>query len=180
MPLIRNAICPTVDLHEVLPEIYNLKGRWGRADTLNSKSHSSRSRGFFENIKCQIRHLMLDKVSYMAYYKAEKGAKTMERPLQRLTVVALKKLGRDLKDARRRRRISMRLLAERAAISLSTLNRIERGDPAVSMAHYASVIFTLGLLENLRNLADITQDPVGRHLEDEHLPKRIHPAKNYV
>ena len=104
----------------------------------------------------------------------------MERPLQRLTVVALKKLGRDLKDARRRRHISMRLLAERAAISLSTLNRIERGDPAVSMAHYASVIFTLGLLENLRNLADITQDPVGRHLEDEHLPKRIHPAKNYV
>ena len=26
MPLIRNAICPAVDLHEVLPEIYNLKG----------------------------------------------------------------------------------------------------------------------------------------------------------
>ncbi len=26
MPLLRNAICPAVDLHEVLPEIYNLKG----------------------------------------------------------------------------------------------------------------------------------------------------------
>ena len=104
----------------------------------------------------------------------------MERPLQRLSVIALKKLGGDLKDARRRRRIPMKLMAERAAVSLSTLNRIERGDPTVSIAHYTSIIFTLGLLGNLRDLVDISHDPVGQSLQDEQLPKRIHPPKSYV
>lgn len=46
---------------------------------------------------------------------------------------ALKKLGAGLHDARRRRRrLPMAVLAERAFTSRSTLQRIESGDPAVS------------------------------------------------
>ena len=41
----------------------------------------------------------------------------------------LRKLGADLCDARRRRRIPMALMAERANISRTTLHRIEREIP---------------------------------------------------
>ena len=45
---------------------------------------------------------------------------------------ALRKLGHDIKDARRRRRIPMEIAAQRASISKPTLIRVERGDPLPS------------------------------------------------
>ena len=45
---------------------------------------------------------------------------------------ALRKLGHDIRDARRRRRIPVAILAERASISRMTLNKVEKGDPGVS------------------------------------------------
>lgn len=86
---------------------------------------------------------------------------------------SLRKLGADLRDARRRRRIPMQLMAERAMISRGTLHRVEKGSPEVSMGIYATVLFILGLDKPLRNIADITQDPVGLNLDEERLPKRI-------
>lgn len=49
-------------------------------------------------------------------------------PVQR----ALKKLGRNLQDAKKRRRNPMHLTAERASISRGTLSKIEKGDEGVS------------------------------------------------
>ena len=89
----------------------------------------------------------------------------------------LRKLGQDISDARKRRRIPMALLAERAGILPATLSKIERGMPTVSMGAYASVLFTLGLLDRLRDLADINYDAAGRMLEEERLPKRIRLSK---
>lgn len=86
---------------------------------------------------------------------------------------ALRKLGEDLRDARRRRRIPMALLAERAQISRTTLTKVEQGDPSVSLGIYASVLFSLGLIERLAALADPGLDPVGLQLEQEQLPQRI-------
>jgi transcriptional regulator with XRE-family HTH domain len=86
---------------------------------------------------------------------------------------ALRKLGQDIRDARRRRRIPVAILAERASISRMTLNRIEKGDAAVSIGSYATVLFALGLIDRLAQLADATQDTIGRELEEEHLPERI-------
>ena len=57
---------------------------------------------------------------------------------------ALRKFGADIKDARRRRRISVAVMAERASISRVTLNKIEKGDPGVSLGSYAMVLFILG------------------------------------
>ena len=42
---------------------------------------------------------------------------------------ALRKLGHDIRDARRRRRIPVAILAQRASISRMTLNKVEKGDP---------------------------------------------------
>jgi len=92
-----------------------------------------------------------------------------------LTVTrSLRKLGDDIRNARRRRRISTKLMAERAGISRPTLRKVEEGDPAVSLGIYASVLFVLGMSDRLEELADVTKDPVGRELEEEDLPERIH------
>lgn len=90
---------------------------------------------------------------------------------------ALRKLGQDMRDARRRRRIPTKILAQRAGMSRTTLNKIEAGNPGVSMAHYATVLFVLGLANRLSDLADLRYDTVGQHLEEEALPKRIRLAR---
>lgn len=90
---------------------------------------------------------------------------------------ALRKLGQDIADARRRRRVTMALLAERAGVLPKTLSKIEHGDPSVSMGGYASVLFALGLTDRLKNVADADYDKVGRAMEEEHLPKRVRLPK---
>jgi transcriptional regulator with XRE-family HTH domain len=86
---------------------------------------------------------------------------------------ALRKLGHDIRDARRRRRIPVAILAERASISRTTLNKAEKGDPGVSLGTYATILFALGMVDRLADVADPRHDAVGRELEEENLPKRI-------
>ena len=90
---------------------------------------------------------------------------------------ALRKLGRDLRDARRRRRIPVALAAQRASISRTTLLKLEKGDPGVALGICATVLFVLGLSERLADVADPTSDAVGLRLEEEHLPQRIRGAR---
>ena len=86
---------------------------------------------------------------------------------------ALRKLGADIRDARRRRRIPTAIMAERAFISRMTLNRAEKGDPGVSLGIYATVLFVLGMTDRLADLCDPRHDAVGLSLEEERLPQRI-------
>jgi len=86
---------------------------------------------------------------------------------------ALRKLGGDIRDARLRRRIPVAVAAERASISRMTLSKAEKGDPGVALGIYATVLFVLGLVDRLGELADAKNDPTGLQLEEEHLPKRI-------
>ncbi len=86
---------------------------------------------------------------------------------------ALRKLGRDIRDARRRRRIPVTVMAERASISRMTLNRVEKGEAGVSMGAYATVLFVLGMADRVGALADVREDDVGLELEEERLPQRI-------
>jgi hypothetical protein len=88
-------------------------------------------------------------------------------------VRALRKLGQDMRDARKRRRIPVSILAERASISRMTLHKIEKGEAGVSMGNYATVLFALGMVERLADVADPSHDNVGRQLEEERLPDRI-------
>jgi transcriptional regulator with XRE-family HTH domain len=89
---------------------------------------------------------------------------------------ALRKLGQDIRDARRRRRLPMAIVMQRASISKPTLIKIERGDPTVSIAHYATVLFVIGMVDRLADLVDPKNDLVGLQLEEENLPKRIRGA----
>jgi DNA-binding XRE family transcriptional regulator len=89
---------------------------------------------------------------------------------------ALRKLGKDIKDARRRRRIPVSIAAERASVSKNTLLNIEKGDPGVAIGLYATVLFVMGMVERLADIADVKDDAVGLQLEEEQLPQRIRSA----
>lgn len=90
---------------------------------------------------------------------------------------ALRRLGRDIKVARIRRNLTMETVAKRAFTSRPTLQRIERGDPGVGIGIYAGVLHALGLLENLRALADPHHDEIGLAYMDENLPQRARPKQ---
>jgi len=94
---------------------------------------------------------------------------TLPLPVRR----AIKKLGEDIADARKRRRISTSTMAQRAMISRSTLSRLEKGDPAVSFGVFATVLFLLGMTERIADIADVTHDRLGLDIETESLPLRI-------
>jgi DNA-binding XRE family transcriptional regulator len=82
-----------------------------------------------------------------------------------------------LQEARKRRRIPTKLAAERASISRTTLNKIEKGDEGVSLGAYAKVLFTMGMIQQLADLVDPRFDRLGLVLEAERLPKRIRIPK---
>ena len=86
---------------------------------------------------------------------------------------ALRSLGADMRAARLRRRIPMSIIAERASISRATLDKIEKGEGGVSIGSYATVLFVLGLVDRLGEIAALQNDPLGMRLEAEALPRRI-------
>lgn len=97
------------------------------------------------------------------------SSKSLPLPIKR----ALRKLGSDIADARKRRRISTMTMAERAMISRTTLVKVESGDPGVSFGISATVLFVLGMTDRLADIADASYDLTGLDLERENLPKRI-------
>lgn len=97
-----------------------------------------------------------------------------------VVIQALKKLGGDLKDARRRRRIKVELMAERLGVTHSTLNRMEKGAPTVSMGTYLTAIYSLDpdKLHEFVNLFSREKDVLGQTIQDRALPQRIRgPSK---
>ena len=90
---------------------------------------------------------------------------------------ALKKLGRDLALARRKRRISAADMAARIFVSRDTLWRMERGDPAVSVGAFSTALFVLGLKDRFERLAEPGEDELGMALDEERIPRRIRKRK---
>jgi len=82
----------------------------------------------------------------------------------------MKRFGERLKLARLRRRLSLAMVAERAAISKPTLVQMEKGNPAVSMGSYYSVMRVYGLETDFSNLAN--DDELGRRIQDNSLPRK--------
>ncbi len=67
----------------------------------------------------------------------------------------------------------MARVAAQAAISRSTLYKVERGNPGVSMGIYAAVLESYGLLARLEDVADQRWDRAGLAFEAARLPQRI-------
>jgi DNA-binding XRE family transcriptional regulator len=88
---------------------------------------------------------------------------------------ALKRLGANLKDARRRRRIKSQLMADRLGVTRTTLKRMEDGLPGVGIGVYATAIYALdpGKLDVLADILSREKDTLGQIVSDRALPKRI-------
>src|SRR5262245_11405652 len=90
---------------------------------------------------------------------------------------ALAQLGKDLRAARLRRRMAAADLAVRAGTSLSTIVRLEKGDPGVGIGTFADVLVALGLIQRLGDLVDIRNDELGLALTSERAPRRAPAAR---
>ena len=90
---------------------------------------------------------------------------------------ALRKLGRDLALARRKRGISTRDMAERLFVSRDTLWRLERGDAGVALGTLATAAFILQLIEPFSNLAEPSRDELALRLDERRLPQRIRRSR---
>jgi len=90
---------------------------------------------------------------------------------------ALRKLGRDLSLARRKRGISTLDMAARLFVSRATLWRLERGDPTVALGTLVTAAFVLNLHDRLANLASPASDELALSLDESRLPQRIHHPK---
>ena len=83
----------------------------------------------------------------------------------------LTRLGRNICTARLRRRLSMEALAERVGISRYVLADIEKGKPTTAIAAYLGALWVLGLLRDMREVADPDRDEEGKILERARSPK---------
>jgi len=76
----------------------------------------------------------------------------------------LEQMGENIKLARKRRKLTVMQVAERAGIDRSTLYYIEKGNPSVSLGAYFNVLRVLGLHDDFLKLA--SDDEFGRKLQD--------------
>lgn len=90
---------------------------------------------------------------------------------------SLAKFGADLSIARRKRRLTVAMMCERLGVSKATWQRMEKGDPTVSMGAYAQALFVLGFGEPFLDLIDQRNDEQGLLVDVEHLPKRVVPPR---
>jgi transcriptional regulator with XRE-family HTH domain len=86
---------------------------------------------------------------------------------------SLRKLGRDIALARRKRRLTVEMMLERTGLSKATYARVEHGEASVGMGAYAMALHALGLGPALGDLADPRGDDAGLLMEEARLPKRV-------
>lgn len=85
----------------------------------------------------------------------------------------LEQVGKNIKIARIRRRITIQELANRVHVDERTISRIEKGDPSINFKNLVTVLITLGISESVTSLANPDNDEVGKALEIKRQPKRI-------
>ena len=84
---------------------------------------------------------------------------------------ALIRWGRNIQTARLRRKLTREDLARRIGISRQVLAQIEKGKPTTAVAAYLGALWALGLLNQLRDVADPDRDEEGKILERARSPK---------
>lgn len=110
-------------------------------------------------------------------HKSSTGIAKEDSTTPVLVLRAVLNLGGDLALARRRRRFSQASMSVRIGVSLSTLRRMEKGDPRVPLGVWARALLVLGELDRLAGLLDTATDEIGLALMDQQLPKRIRARK---
>ena len=90
---------------------------------------------------------------------------------------SLRKLGRDIRVARKKRRLTIAMMMERVGVSKVTYLAVEMGDPRVGIGIYATTLMALGLGTPLAEIADPAGDDEALVLEEARLPERVRPRR---
>ncbi|MGH7718205.1 MAG: helix-turn-helix domain-containing protein [Gemmatimonadaceae bacterium] len=88
----------------------------------------------------------------------------------------LVELGRHVAIARMRRQWRQADLAEKAGLNPNTIRRVEMGAPGTSLGAYASVLWALGLMDQLAEVARPERDAEGGALEAARRGERVRPS----
>lgn len=91
---------------------------------------------------------------------------------------ALRKLGRDIRVARKKRRLTVAMMMERVGVSKVTYLKVEKGDPRVGIGIYGTTLMALGLGTPLADMADPAEDDEGLALEEARLPERVRTKRS--
>lgn len=107
----------------------------------------------------------------------EKSRDVTRLPMPLPVSRAVTKLGEDINRARRRRRMTQQSLSERIGASITTIKRMESGDPRIPLHFVARTLYVFGEIDRLSQLLDSGQDEIGLNLMDDQLPKRIRTSR---
>jgi DNA-binding XRE family transcriptional regulator len=102
--------------------------------------------------------------SYFLVNIHQKGMRSKKHVLLPKYRILMEQVGENLKLARKRRRISAAMAAERAGFDRSTLYQIEQGKGNVSLSGYLNLLRVLGMEQDILKLGG--DDVLGRKLED--------------
>lgn len=100
-------------------------------------------------------------------------ASVIINPAPDVVVDRVARLGQRIRAARTRRRLRREDLAQRAGVSRSTLEAIERGELATGIGAYVRALWALGLDQELDLIADPGLDREGLALELSAQTKRV-------
>jgi transcriptional regulator with XRE-family HTH domain len=88
---------------------------------------------------------------------------------------ALREAGEDVIAWRKLRNLTQAQLAERAAVGVNTLRRLEHGDGGITLENLLRILRILGVLDGFSRSLDPYESDVGRLRSDQQLPKRVRP-----
>jgi transcriptional regulator with XRE-family HTH domain len=88
----------------------------------------------------------------------------------------IQRIGRNLQIARKRRKKTIQQAAEMMGTSLSSVRRMEAGDPSVRFETYLAALEVYQLDDTLR-FAEPEDDRIGLALEKQRLPQRVRIKK---
>ena len=101
--------------------------------------------------------------------KASRATHALPAPVLK----AIEIIGKDIATARIRRRIPQRLLAQRTMVTAQTIQRLEHGDPGVSIGVVATALWVLGMIDHLSEIASPARDVVGTTEDMRRHPRRV-------
>ncbi|HWZ42924.1 MAG TPA: helix-turn-helix transcriptional regulator [Candidatus Saccharimonadales bacterium] len=99
------------------------------------------------------------------------------KALPAIAVDQLEKLGRDISIARKRRRLSLAEMAERMMVNIKTVQRLEKGDPAVGIGIVTTALWVLGMHRRLGNLVAPETDQIGLQEDIQRLPRDFRKSR---
>ena len=93
-------------------------------------------------------------------------------------VETLERLGRNIRTARLRRKLPQADLARKMGVSRFVVADVERGKPTTGVAAYLGALWVLGLLGQMRDVADPDRDEEGKTLERARSPRTARRSRS--